>query len=905
MPAVARAGALIALLAGLALGLGGPAKATTPTYTTNYVWDAERRLTMVIEADPGTGIRPATQFLYDLDGNLVEVDKGTTQADGSNFAAAETTLYSYDAAGREAQATILNGVNANTAQNPALSVTQTAYDADDRPTCVAVRMNPSVFPSTLPGACTLGTQGSFGNDRITLTTYDNAGQVQRVTRAYGDASLQEVYEYYCNPITYPLATSPAPPSVNCYSPNGKELTVTDAVGNTTTYAYDGFDRLSTTTFPVTARAAGQSDATDYESYQYDANSNRVALRKRDGRYVSWCYDSLSRETEKYVQETTAPVACAAPPAPSGNDVATNYDLLSRKHSATFAAGLAITYGWDNASRLISEATGSRTLSFGYDAASNRNQVTWPDAFYASYAVDALNRVQAICQNIAPLNCVSGSANLLVAVNYDNLDRRSALNRYNGASTTFSYDYADRLTSLAHSFPGTPSDNQSYTYAYNPAGQTLNATQPTGPFAWSNHPSVNSSKTYDGLNRDASIASVGAPCGSGGGVSHGYDCNGNLTNDGAHANGYDVENRLTSVSNAGTGSSLLTLVYDPLGRLQQTTSPSATTQFLYDGDRLAAEYSGSGTLLRRYVMGPGVDEPMVWIEYTSGTVINWLHADRQGSIIAASNSSGAVPTGSTYAYGPYGEPQSWGGSRFAYTGQIQLPEAQLYHYKARAYDPSRGWFLQTDPIGYQSDLDLYSYAREDPIGKVDPAGTMPDDCAACISHPTLLDEKTARQITRILAKVASVVGEAVYSAAAAPPFAGAAGREEEAEAFAESRAEARAIRAAQLARNQVNGARAEASTAARLGDSVAARRVTLESSTTGRRSVVDFVTSDRGVVESKHGNAQLSQGQEDVRDDIAGGRPVIPRGDNAAKGGLTPGQPTRMRSCHIDRTCRYR
>lgn len=38
-----------------------------------------------------------------------------------------------------------------------------------------------------------------------------------------------------------------------------------------------------------------------------------------------------------------------------------------------------------------------------------------------------------------------------------------------------------------------------------------------------------------------------------------------------------------------------------------------TRFLYDGDALVGEYSGSGVLLRRYVHGPGVDELLLWYE----------------------------------------------------------------------------------------------------------------------------------------------------------------------------------------------------------------------------------------------------------------------------------------------------
>ncbi|WP_397402189.1 RHS repeat-associated core domain-containing protein [Phenylobacterium sp.] len=161
-----------------------------------------------------------------------------------------------------------------------------------------------------------------------------------------------------------------------------------------------------------------------------------------------------------------------------------------------------------------------------------------------------------------------------------------------------------------------------------------------------------------------------------------------------------------------------------------------TYYRYAGAQLALEQSANGTTLRSHVSGQGVDEQWMSFEGTgAGATPTWYLQDRQSSVIGVSDASGAI---TPYAYGPYGEPQSWSGSRFRYTGQIAIPEAQLYHYRARAYDPVMGRFLQTDPIGYDDGPNIYAYVGGDPVNANDPAGTCAvafSDGGSCFTAPT--------------------------------------------------------------------------------------------------------------------------------------------------------------------------
>ena len=556
-----------------------------------------------------------------------------------------------------------------------------AFDNLGRQICATVRMNAATFATPTGSACDLSAIGPDGNDRITYSEYDTIGRLTRITAGYKSPRARVE-----KVVTYTL--------------NGQEQTVADGKGNLTTYEYDSLDRLQKVRYPNAS--GGGSSTSDYEAYAYDAAGNRTSWRRRSGETVTFTYDALGRAQNGLRGEVYA------------------YDNLGRRISATYAGGVgSATY--DALGRMVTETTNNLTMAYQYDLAGNRTGMTWPDNFFVSYDYDKTGAVAAIRES---------NGTPVAAYAYDNLGRRSLA--WSGPGTpavvhSYGYDPAGRLSSLTLDLPGTAKD-QTWGLTYNAASQLVQRTASNSIYEWSAG-ATTTAYTVNGLNQLATA----------GGAAVGYDLRGNLSSNGGVTYGYDLTNNLTSTSTGAV------LAYEPSGRLWQVTANAATTNFLYSGSSLVAEYA-NGVLLRRYVPGPNVDETPIWYEGAGVADRRWLLADIQGSVVAAvRDATGAIDT---YTYDEYGAPNANNPlGRFQYTGQIWIPELGLYHYKARAYSPTLGRFLQTDPIGYGAGLNWYAYVRNNPINRRDPSGMT--DLPTTVGEIVVTARENARKMNENL------------------------------------------------------------------------------------------------------------------------------------------------------------
>ena len=228
----------------------------------------------------------------------------------------------------------------------------------------------------------------------------------------------------------------------------------------------------------------------------------------------------------------------------------------------------------------------------------------------------------------------------------------------------------------------------------------------------------------------------------GGTSRTQDSNGNLTDDGTQTYHYDYKNRLVEVRVSGSSTVVAKYKYDALGRRveKHVVSGAVTTRYVLDGQDIVEEFDGNNTWLARYFHEDRIDHPRATdradisdvdgdsntseilrfhyhqnalgcvseITAPGGGVVEWVTYDVYGK--ATVRNSAGTAQGSSYL-----------GNPFLFTGREFDAESGMYHYRARAYDPEAGRFLQRDPLGYVDGLGMHEYGSSRPSTVSDPTG----------------------------------------------------------------------------------------------------------------------------------------------------------------------------------------
>lgn len=702
---------------------GNPIATTDPSgATTRYAYDSQGRTISITAPDGGV-----TRMTYDAAGNLNSV----TDPGGA------THRMEYDASGRMSQQI-----------DPQGGVTTFAYDARGNLIKTVDPLGNVTTAAFDANGRRISTTDANGN--VTRYEYNAQGQVIKTLDALGYATV------------YAYGGSGCP---SCGGGNGEKLTsLTDANGQTTTFAYDPLERLTSETDPLG----------NVTSYTYDTKRHLAAKTDANGNTIRYTYDALGRLTRKvypdnteesYSYDAKGNLLTAANPAAS---YAYTYDVAGRMTSVTDGSGRMLQYDYDGAGRKtrltapdgkvlryeydaagrLSDLRNGGNFAFAYDGSGRRAAVTYPNGIVAGYSYDNGGRLTGLVHRSASGKVVAQSAYTLdrtgnrlskttaeetIGYAYDAIYRLTAADRLREPGDDDHGDNHERdddrdgrdqdRESERHDDRDDEHHHADETYRYDPLGNRL-----SGPQA-SRHPA---DAVYDAANRLREDRHY----------RYAYDKNGNLIartgkddddEDDAPASWryrYDYENRLIEAIKTDRDDPVtVAYAYDPLGRRvekrvtekDEGRLKTKITRYLYDNEDILIEYDEKGKIGNRYIHGPGIDEPLALVQ---GKETYFYHADGLGSIVALTDKAGKVVQDYWYdSFGNLNDQKNRIKQPYTYTGREWDKETGLYYYNARYYDPMEGRFISKDPIGIRGGINLYSYVQNNPVNFTDPTGLV--------------------------------------------------------------------------------------------------------------------------------------------------------------------------------------
>ncbi len=557
---------------------------------------------------------------------------------------------------------------------------------------------------------------------------------------------------------------------------GQPLKVTDPLGHTTKYTYDGDGNLETVT-------DGNGRKT---TYTYDANNQPAKVKEPNGTVTETSYISGDRvtdqndgnkQTTRYSRNVLGEVTRVTDPL--NRETFKEYDAAGNLIKLTDPEKRITTYTYDPADRLteISYSEGTtHSVKYEYDADGDRTSMV-NGTGTTSYTYDELDRLTETKNGHGERvryeynldneqTRITYPNNSSITRAYDHDGRLQKVTDWAARTTQFTYNQNSDLTTTT--YPETkgeaPEDKGEDTYTYNAADQMTQVKMTKGTLSLASIAYTRDddgqvtgstekglpgeethSYTYDENNRLVK---------AGGGHEWEYDDANNPTKIGTRSYAYNAADELETrgaytYNEEGERTKLTpskapstTYRYDQAGNMttferagEGPTKGFADT-YAYDGNGLrATQTSSEGTKYmawdmaeetpqilsdgqNNYIYGPN-GLPIEQIN-SEGKAL-FLHHDQQGSTRLLTGSTGIVEGAMTYD--PYGNLLASSGTKttpLGYDGQYTNSETGLIYLRAREYDPATDQFLSVDPIAPVTRAP-YSYTNDNPLDAADPSG----------------------------------------------------------------------------------------------------------------------------------------------------------------------------------------
>ncbi|WP_457337833.1 RHS repeat-associated core domain-containing protein [Rhizobacter sp. P5_C2] len=498
-----------------------------------------------------------------------------------------------------------------------------------------------------------------------------------------------------------------------YNEIGNLTTRTDSRGVLETYSYDAMDRLTQLVYSQSGQANQTvSWAYDLKGPDYSYSANRLSRTDHPNGWSRFKYDQRGRVLEA-VQSVS--------PAAGANSTAivstTSYGYtLGRLTSITYPSG-----------RKVVQSYTSRHVT-GIGLAQDTNGT--PTPLLSNIKWEPFGPVTSWNWNMA--------GGTTPHERFYDLSGRVTRYRLGNVFRDVTYDAADRIISFTHlsANDGIPQPALDQNFGYDENDHITQIT--TVASSWSITYDPNGNRTGVSLNGSPSVYNVEATSNRLASItnparSFGYDNAGNtITDNPNYTATYGLSGSLASITKAGvTG----TYTYDAdKRRIRKVTSAgaSSTVIFVYGlNGELLGEYDQTGKAIREYVWLDDIPVAMFIPDPANPSgppLIFYVHADHLNSpriVVDMNNATRwrwfAEPFGTTASeVNPSGLGVFTQNLRFP--GQYADAESGLWYNYFRNYDPSRGGYPQSDPIGLAGgSASTYTYVDGNPLLVIDPDG----------------------------------------------------------------------------------------------------------------------------------------------------------------------------------------